>query len=85
MGFEGQKRSLQDRIKSDQKTCDKLSSGGFTFKGIFKSKDQKTSATSETLGKIANMEKDVVSLDNIRDFTATFLVELMIPMFKQKR
>lgn len=41
-GIEATKSRAQSRLRDDKETADKMSTGKFTLKGLFKSKDGKT-------------------------------------------
>ncbi len=48
-GVEAMKLRAMNKVKDRREIVDKLSSGKFTFKGIFKSKDGKAEKTQEIM------------------------------------
>jgi hypothetical protein len=55
---ESQRSKALSKVKDKKETVDKLSSGKFTLKGLFRSKEGKASSTQHILEKISNGEKD---------------------------
>jgi hypothetical protein len=48
-GVEAQKARTVSKVKDKKETVDKMSSGKFTLKGMFKSKDGKASSTQHII------------------------------------
>lgn len=47
------------RVKDDKETVDKMSTGKFTFNGLFKSQSGKATETQNILQSISQGEKDI--------------------------
>jgi len=84
-GVEAQKSRTITKVKDKKDTADKLSTGKFTIKGIFKSKDGKASETQSILQSISQGEKDIQNFDIIKNYLIIYLAEIAIPAFKYQK
>ena len=82
---ESRKQNSIKRIASDRETNNKLSEGKFTFKTMFKSKNDKAKTQAILLELIAQSERDVENWDKIKRFLIVYLAEVAIPDFKTCR
>lgn len=73
------------RVREEKDTANKLSQGQFTLKGIFKSQSGKASESQKILQNIAQMEKDIINYDIIKNFLTIYLAEIAIPYFKNHK
>lgn len=72
-------------MKDKKETVDKLSTGKFTLKGMFKSKDGKASSTQSILQSISQGEKDIQNYEIIKNYLIIYLAEIAIPAFKHQK
>ena len=84
-GVEAIKIRTMSKVKDRKETADKLSSGKFTLKGLFKSKDGKAETTQNILQSISQGEKDVQNYDIIRNYLIIYLAEIAVPAFKHQK
>ena len=82
---DNRKQRAINKLKKDRETNQKLASGQFTFKGLFKSHDQKMKAQADLLESIAQTERDVANWDVVKRFLIVYLAEIAIPEFKQSK
>ena len=81
-GVESNKIRSMTKMKDDKQTVDKMSSGKFTIKGMFKSPSSKAATTQSILQTISQTEKDIANYDVIKNFLIIYLAEVAIPYFK---
>lgn len=81
-GVESSKIRSMTKMKDDKQTVDKMSTGKFTIKGLFKSPSSKAAATQSMLETISQTEKDIANYDVIKTFLIIYLAEIAIPVFK---
>jgi hypothetical protein len=84
-GVEAQKARTVSKVKDKKDTVDKLSTGKFTLKGMFKSKDGKASSTQHILQSISQGEKDIQNYEIIKNYLIIYLAEIAIPAFKHQK
>jgi len=82
---ESRKQNAIKRIATDRDTNNKLSEGKFTFKTMFKSKNDKAKTQAILLERIAQSERDVENWDKIKRFLIVYIAEVAIPDFKASR
>lgn len=73
------------KVKDKKDTVDKLSTGKFTFKGMFKTKDGKATSTQQILQSISQGEKDIQNFEIIKNYLIIYLAEVAIPAFKHQK
>jgi regulator of sigma D len=72
-------------IKSKQETIDKLNTGKFTFKGLFKNQNEKANEVNTLTQQIASIEKDISNYELIREHLIIYLSLIAIPAYKEKK
>jgi len=82
-GIDLQKSRTSKRILEDKQTMEKMSSGKFTFKGLFKGKE--AGGVPTLLEGVRQAEKEVEELEQIRKFLVVYLAEICIPNFQQQK
>ena len=82
---ESKKNTSLVRVRSNKDTVDKMNTGKFTLKGLFKSQTAKASDTQTILEKISQSEKDIVNYEVIKTFLIIYLAEVAIPWFKDHK
>jgi hypothetical protein len=81
-GIEATKSKAVSKVKDSKEIVDKMSTGKFTIKGLFKSQTSKASETQNILQLISQTEKDIMNYEIIRNFLIVYLAEVAIPAFK---
>lgn len=84
-GVESTKIKQMTKMKDDKSTVDKMSSGKFTIKGLFKSPSSKAATTQSILQNISQVEKDIANYDVIKSYLVIYLAEVAIPYFKYQK
>ena len=84
-GIEAQKARTISKVKDQKETVDKLNTGKFTMKGMFKSKEGKASQTQEILNNISQGEKDITNYEIIKNYLIIYLAEIAVPAFKHQK
>lgn len=64
---------------------DKINTGKFTLKVMFKSQNAKASETQNMLQKISQGERDIENYDIIKNFLVIYLAEVAIPWFRHHK
>jgi len=81
-GVEAAKSKAITKVKDNKDTVDKMNTGKFTFKGLFKSQSGKATETQNILSNISQTEKDIANYEIIKNFLIIYLAEIAIPAFK---
>lgn len=84
-GVASQKTKAISKVKDDKDTVDKMSTGKFTFKGMFKSTTGKAAETQAILQAISQTEKDILNYEVIKNYLIVYLAEIAIPAFKHQK
>lgn len=84
-GIEAQKARAISKVKDQKETVDKLNTGKFTVKGMFKTKEGKASQTQEILNNISQGEKDITNYEIIKNYLIIYLAEIAVPAFKHQK
>uniref|UniRef100_A0A7S3N0E8 Uncharacterized protein n=1 Tax=Strombidium inclinatum TaxID=197538 RepID=A0A7S3N0E8_9SPIT len=79
------KSSTIKSLNSDRELTQKLSTGKFTMKAMFKSKSSKARQQQAILERIAQREKDIVNWDVVKKYLIIYLAEVAIPEFRQRK
>ena len=82
---DGMKFKTITQLKQNRDTVDKMNTGKFTFKAMFKSQSGKTAETQNILSSISQEEKDIQNYDTIRQYLLVYLKEIAIPAFKNSK
>ncbi|CDW87379.1 px domain containing protein [Stylonychia lemnae] len=84
-GVEAMRTRAISKLRDDKDTADKLGSGKFTFKGLFKSQTGKATETQNILQTIAQTEQDIQNYQVIKDYLLIYLHDIAIPAFKHQK
>jgi hypothetical protein len=84
-GVESSKSKAISKVKDNKDTVDKMSTGKFTFKGMFKSSTGKATETQAILQSISQTEKDILNYEIIKNYLIVYLAEIAIPAFKHQK
>jgi hypothetical protein len=81
-GVEAARTKALAKIRDRKETIDKMNTGKFTFKGLFKNNSEKATSVQQMLTQIEQLERDVKNYEVIRNFLIIYLAEVAIPAFK---
>lgn len=84
-GIESAKSKAIAKVKDNKDTVDKMNTGKFTLKGLFKSTSGKATETQNILQQISQNEKDIINYEIIKNFLIIYLAEIAIPAFKWQK
>jgi len=84
-GVAASKTKAISKVKDNKETVDKMSTGKFTFKGMFKSTTGKATETQAILQSISQTEKDIQNYEVIKNYLIIYLAEIAIPAFKHQK
>ena len=84
-GIEAMKSRSIKKVKEDKDTVDKMTTGKFTFNGLFKSQTGKASETQNILQAISQHEKDIQNYEIIKNYLIVYLHDIAIPAFKHQK
>lgn len=84
-GVEAAKSKAISKVRDNKDTVDKMSTGKFTLKGLFRSQSGKATETQKTLQSISQTEKDIENYEIIKNYLIIYLAEIAIPAFKQQK
>lgn len=84
-GVEAAKSKAITKVKDSKETVDKMNTGKFTLKGLFKSQSGKATETQNILSNISQTEKDIANYEVIKNFLIIYLAEIAIPAFKNQK
>ena len=82
-GVEAARNKAQSKIRDRKDTIDKMNTGKFTFKGLFKNNSEKATSVQQMLTHIEQLERDVRNYEVIRNYLIIYLADVAIPAFKE--
>ena len=84
-GVEASKHKAITKVRDGKETVDKMNTGKFTMKGLFKSSTGKATETQNILQSISQSEKDIQNYEIIKNYLIVYLAEIAIPAFKSQK
>ena len=84
-GLQSAKSKAISKVKDNKDTVDKMSTGKFTLKGLFRSQSGKATETQNILQNISQTEKDIQNYEIIKNYLIIYLAEIAIPAFKAQK
>jgi hypothetical protein len=81
-GVEAARSKAITKIRDRKETIDKMNTGKFTFKGLFKNNSEKANSVQSMMTQIQQLERDVKNYETIRNYLIIYLAEVAIPAFK---
>ncbi|TNV81241.1 hypothetical protein FGO68_gene10278 [Halteria grandinella] len=85
INVEKQRQNTIAKIQKKKETIEKLNTGKFTFKGLFKNAGEKANEIQLMLSQITQLEQDVYNYQFIRAHLIVYLSLIAIPWFKERK